>query len=412
MPFDSSSPDEAVRTVSDLVARIQVTLRDGFEDVSVEGEISNLRLPASGHVYLTLKDEFAQLRAVMWRSTAERLRIRLADGQHVVARGSLTVYEPRGDLQLVVSSLRLTGEGALQQAFEALKRRLASEGLFDPARKRGLKPLPRTVGIVTSNTGSVIRDMLTILARRYPVVRVVVAPVRVQGEGAAEEIATAIRRFNRLGPTDERRPDVLIVGRGGGSLEDLWAFNEEIVARAIHASGIPVVSAVGHETDTTISDLVADLRAGTPSMAAEMVVPSIPDIESALLGRLGQAEHRLIRLIDRLRNRLETAVRAQAFHQPGQRIQRLAQRCDELTMRMDRAMDVNLRRAGDRTGALADRLRALDPLRPLSGGFALVERGAHVVRSVEGLAPGDSVSLRFHDGRADATIDQVFGTQG
>lgn len=412
MPFEPPTPDEAVRTVSDLVARIQGALRDGFQDVGVEGEISNLKLPSSGHVYLTLKDEYAQLRAVMWRSVADRYRGRLADGQHVVARGTLTIYEPRGDLQMVISSIRLTGEGALMQAFEALKRRLALEGLFDPARKRPLMPIPRTIGIVTSNTGAVIRDMLTIFARRYPTVRIVVAPVRVQGEGAAEEIAAAIRRFNRLDPSHEQRPDVLIVGRGGGSLEDLWAFNEEIVARSIHASGIPVVSAVGHETDTTISDLVADVRAGTPSMAAEMVVPSILDLESALQGRLQQAEHRIHRLLDRLRHRLEGAVRNQRFHQPGQRIQRLAQRNDELTMRMDRAMELNLRRTGDRTGALVDRLRALDPLRPLAGGFALVERGSHVVRSASRLSPGDPVRLRFHDGHADATIGQVESTGG
>jgi exodeoxyribonuclease VII large subunit len=234
----------------------------------LEGEISNLRTPGSGHLYCTLKDSTSQIRAVLFRSNALRLRFALQEGLHVIVRGRLTVYEPRGEYQIVLEHVEPKGIGALQLAFEQLKERLAAEGLFAQERKKSLPTYPQTVGLVTSITGAAIHDILTVLQKRWPLLHIIIAPVQVQGEGAAKQIADAVASLNSM-----REVDVIIVGRGGGSWEDLWTFNEEPVVRAIAASRIPVVSAVGHEVDVTLADLAADLRAPTPSAAAEMVVP-------------------------------------------------------------------------------------------------------------------------------------------
>ncbi|HXG04019.1 MAG TPA: exodeoxyribonuclease VII large subunit, partial [Candidatus Binatia bacterium] len=256
----------AVLTVTQLTEQLRRTVEERFPAVWVEGEISNFRLYGSGHAYFTLKDEGAQLRAVMFRTRTRRLRFEPTDGLHVLAFGALEVYPQRGEYQLVVELLEPRGVGALQLAFEQLKQRLGAEGLFDAGRKRPLPRFPRRIGLVTSPDGAALRDMLRIIGRRFAGLSIVLAPCRVQGEGAAEEIAQGLADLNRLGGVD-----VIIVGRGGGSLEDLWAFNEEVVARAIAASKVPVISAVGHEVDVTIADFVADVRAPTPSAAAEMV---------------------------------------------------------------------------------------------------------------------------------------------
>ncbi|HEX7070418.1 MAG TPA: exodeoxyribonuclease VII large subunit, partial [Rhodothermales bacterium] len=267
---------ERVLSVGEFAAGLRAHVERRFADVWIGGEISNLRNASSGHVYFSLKDDRAQIRCVMWRSTARTVPFRLQDGMEIRVRGGVTFYEPRGDLQIVVRQLQAAGEGALRQAFEVLKQRLAAEGLFDPARKRHLPIYPEHIGIVTSGDGAALQDMLTILRRRYPIARVSIYSVRVQGFGAAEEIAAAV---NALGSAEgTERPDVVIVGRGGGSIEDLWAFNEEVVARAIFRCAVPVVSAVGHETDFSIADFVADLRAATPSNAAELVVPDQRDL--------------------------------------------------------------------------------------------------------------------------------------
>ncbi|MGB2753482.1 MAG: exodeoxyribonuclease VII large subunit, partial [Phycisphaerae bacterium] len=262
-PFDASlipEPEaEAPETVWELTRRIQTTLEDGFPQVWVVGEVSNFKRHTSGHVFFTLKDERASLRCVIWKSAAERLRHEIADGLEVEAKGHLSVFEKAGNYQLYVSSIKPRGVGALEVAFRRLKEKLEKEGLFDPARKRPLPRFPRRVGIVTSPTGAAVRDILHVLARRWPAVEIVLAPALVQGLGAAAEIVRGIRWLNRL-----RSIDVIIIGRGGGSLEDLWPFNEESVARAVYASDVPVVSAVGHETDFSISDFVADVRAPTP----------------------------------------------------------------------------------------------------------------------------------------------------
>jgi len=262
-PSPGDSPSRRVFTVPELTGLVRASLEADFSEVWLEGEISNLRAPGSGHLYCTLKDDSSQMRAVIFRSTALRLRFGLEDGLHVVARGRVTVYEPRGEYQVVLEYVEPKGRGAQQVAFEQLKTRLAAEGLFDLDRKRPLPVFPRTVGIVTSLSGAAVRDMMTVLHRRCPVLRIIIAPVSVQGEDSAEQITSAIRSLNALGPVD-----VMIVGRGGGSSEDLWSFNDERVVRAIAASPIPVVSAVGHETDVTLADFVADLRAPTPSAAA------------------------------------------------------------------------------------------------------------------------------------------------
>ena len=300
MALSTPDPGRRVLTVSELTAAIEDQLEARFGGLWVEGEISNLRVHTSGHVYFTLKDEGAQLRAVLFRSRTRRLRFEPADGLHVLAFGSLDVYPARGEYQLVCEILEPKGLGALQLAFEQLKARLAAEGLFDAARKRPLPALPRRVGLVTSPTGAAVRDFLRVITRRFAGVHVVVYPVRVQGETAAPEIVQALRDLNRLGGFD-----VLVLARGGGSLEDLWAFNEEIVARAIAESKIPVISAVGHETDVTIADFVADLRAPTPSAAAELVVRE----KAQLLAQLVSLRERLQRVVWQRVDRLGERVR-------------------------------------------------------------------------------------------------------
>src|SRR5512134_2633560 len=262
-----------VLTVSELTSLVRTSIESAFPDLWLEGEISNLRMPGPGHVYCTLKDESSQIRAVLFRSSALRVRFTLQEGMQVIVRGRLTVYEPRGEYQIVLDAVEPKGIGALQLAFDQLKERLGAEGLFDQSRKKILPTFPRTVGVITSLTGAAIRDILSVLQRRWPTLHVIIAPVQVQGEGAGRQIADALALLNEQGAAE-----VIIVGRGGGSLEDLWSFNEEVVVRAIADSRIPVVSAVGHEIDMTLTDFAADHRAATPSAAAETVVPVLAEV--------------------------------------------------------------------------------------------------------------------------------------
>src|SRR2546428_3230744 len=304
--------DRQVYTVSQLTARIRDVLEEQVAPFWVEGEISNLRVPGSGHAYFTLKDDAAQIRVVLFRNRLRRIRFEPADGLHVLAFGALEVYAPRGEYQMVVELMEPKGLGALQVAFEQLKARLQAEGLFDPGRKRPLPRFPRKIGIVTSPTGAAIRDMLRVIGRRFGELHIVVRPVRVQGEGSAREIAEGIADLNALGDVD-----VIIAGRGGGSLEDLWAFNEEVVARAIVGSKAPVMSAVGHEVDFTIADFVADLRAPTPSAAAELVVRE----KEAVVDGLRDLHHRLSRALarrlERQRERLGLYAQRRVLSDPS-----------------------------------------------------------------------------------------------
>ncbi len=389
----------SILTVSRLNALLREVVEDNFVDVLVEGEISNFSTPASGHCYFSLKDADAQLRAVMFRSQSRLLGFAPQNGMQVVCRGRVTLYPQRGELQLVVESLEPKGVGGLQLAFEQLKARLAAEGLFDAARKRALPAFPKTVGVVTSATGAAIHDILNVLRRRGAGVRVLLRAVRVQGEGAAKEIAEAVAELNRHGEAD-----VLIVGRGGGSLEDLWAFNEETVARALYESKIPVISAVGHEVDYTIADFVADLRAATPSAAAELMAKSRLELE-------GHLDHLVLRLAGQMRNRLDLCSERvngllRRLRSPQQLLTMQRQRQQELERRLQLAMRRRLHDNNRQLAALSDRLHSLSPLQTLARGYAIVLDGETglAVRDAATLAAGDAVEIRFRTGRASATI--------
>jgi exodeoxyribonuclease VII large subunit len=439
-------PRRRALSVSELTDRIQGVLEVDFADVWVEGEVSNLKIPPSGHFYFSLKDENAQIRAVVWKSDARLIRFRPKDGMKVVARGSVRVYPPRGEYQLSVQVLEPLGKGSLQQAFEELKERLDKEGLFDPGRKRPLPMLPRRVGLVTSPTGAVLQDILRVLAGRYSNLGVLLYPARVQGPEAVWEIVAGIRALNRV-----KGLDVLIVARGGGSLEDLWPFNDEAVARALAASELPTISAVGHETDFTIADFVADFRAPTPSAAAERVVQAKAD----LIAQVAALEHQLgaaIRLrLARTRARVERVTSHRVFEVERGRIRNQAQRVDELGRRGEKGLLRGLERARDglrhaagrieafrwdrqvvagrervihqwdraqalfRAGtearrgalrALAGKLDSLSPLAVLSRGYALVwdASGQHLLRAPTQVRVGDALLVRLHGGRLGATV--------
>ncbi len=338
--FLDFQPQRKIYAVSELSRQIRDLLEKGFPDVWVAGEISNFRAATSGHLYFTLKDEHAQIRAVCFRNQARYLKFRPQDGLSVIVRGHVSVYEARGEYQLYVEVIEPAGLGALQLAFEQLKQKLAAEGLFDPARKKPLPVLPRAVGIVTSPTGAVILDMLRVLRRRYPNMNVLLYPVKVQGEGAAGEVAEGVRYFNAHPVVD-----VVIVARGGGSLEDLWAFNEETVARAIGASKIPVISAVGHETDFTIADFVADLRAPTPSAAAELVVRRKEDFLSDL-AHGAQRMSRVVQLkLSEVRQRLTELRLHRVFQTLVNRLAERSQRTDEAVVALHRLIRERLNSA-------------------------------------------------------------------
>jgi exodeoxyribonuclease VII large subunit len=346
----------AVLTVSDLTAQLRAVVEERFPAVWVEGEISNFRLYASGHAYFTLKDAGAQLAAALFRTRVRRLRFEPRDGMHVLAFGSIEVYAQRGGYQLIVERLEPRGAGALQLAFEQLKVRLEAEGLFAAARKRALPPFPRRIGIVTSPDGAALRDILRVLGRRFRGVSIVIAPATVQGEGAAAEIVQSLADLDRHGDVD-----VIICGRGGGSLEDLWAFNEEVVARAIAASKVPVISAVGHEIDVTIADFVADVRAPTPSAAAELVVrekQAIAEHVADLQSRLGRA---MRRRLGHARDRLDSLAHRRVLTDPARPLRELTRRVDDARARLRGAMAMTVRRAGHRVELASAALRAASP---------------------------------------------------
>ncbi len=394
-----------VLRVSELTAGLRLLVEEAFEDVCIEGELSNFKRHTSGHCYFTLKDADAQLRGVMWRAFAQHVYFQPQDGMLVRVRGQISVYEQRGDLQVVARSMQLAGEGALQKSFEALKRKLAAEGLFDAARKRALPVFPECVGVVTSGTGAALQDILTILGRRFPQVRVLVCPVQVQGLGAAESVAEAVDAFSTLEPGDPLRPDLLIVGRGGGSIEDLWAFNEEIVARAIHASSIPVISAVGHETDFTIADFVADVRAATPSMAAEMAVPDRRQVAAVVHTLHDTLAESVLTRIREHRQHVRSLTGSFGFRRPLDQLARQGERLAELRARLHRAAARSIAERRRGAEALQGRLSLLDPVAPLRRGYARVERDGGVVRSAKALAGGERVALRIHDGTRRARIE-------
>jgi exodeoxyribonuclease VII large subunit len=393
-------------SVWELTSQIKDLMEGAFPTVWVTGEISNFARPQSGHCYLTLKDDRAQLRAVMWRGAAIRVRFDLHDGLEVICRGHLDVYAARGSYQLVIEDIVPRGMGALELALRQLREKLAREGLFDPARKRPLPAFVRRIAVVTSPSGAAIRDFLQVLARRWRGADVLVVPVRVQGEGAAAEIAAAIELINRLPAT---RPECIIVTRGGGSMEDLWAFNEEAVVRAIAASQVPVISAVGHEIDVTLADLAADLRALTPSEAAELVAPATEE----LLADLRQVERRLaVGLRSRAagaRSRLDALARNAVFRRPFQPIFDLARRLDELDARSVRAIRGLVRAARQQTDTAAGRLESLSPLAVLGRGYSLTQRTSdgQLIRAAAELLPGQHITTRFGRGQTVSRVEQI-----
>jgi len=347
-------------TVSELTALIRTVLEQDFSDIWVRGEISNFVVPRSGHFYLTLKDADAQLRAVCFRGMQRRISFRPQNGMEVAARGRITVYEPRGEYQLIVSEMMDLGQGRLQLAFEQLKEKLNKEGLFDPALKKDLPMLPARVGVVTSATGAAIRDIVRVLRRRNSAVHVELYPVKVQGEGAAQEIAEGIAYFHRQADLD-----VIIVGRGGGSLEDLWAFNEEVVARAIFACTVPVISAVGHEIDFTITDFVADVRAATPSAAAEIVSAAAEELASRVNNLLGSLRASWDRYISQRKHRFQLLFMSRGFSGMPHRLAVIVQKVDERQMRLQYTIR-ELMTTGEKSLAdLRHRLTLANPLKTL-----------------------------------------------
>jgi len=446
-PFPSNQP---VYTVSGLNQEVRILLSSGFPLLWVEGELSNLARPSSGHLYFTLKDSDAQVRCAMFKNRNMGLLIRPQNGMQVRVRARVGLYERRGEYQLTVETMVESGEGALRQAFEALKKRLAAEGLFDPERKKPLPSFPRRLGVITSPTGAAIRDILSILRRRYPALPVLIYPASVQGVNASTSIAKALHRAEQ-----RKECDVLILARGGGSLEDLWAFNEEDVARAIAACKIPIVSGIGHEIDFTIADFAADRRAATPSAAAELISPDQAEILSALrqyeqsLGRL------LYSRLDSLQQTFNWLQRRLTQQHPRNRLQQQDQRLDELEHRLKQALIIGLQSKAGRLSLLTttlqqcspgvrlaqtqahyDRLRerliiatsqsfkerthrlqslahtlhTISPLATLSRGYAIVTRQAdqHIVRTFKDVTKGDKVNIQLAKDRLEANITHIF----
>ena len=395
-------------TVSALTGYLRELLESDpvLVDVWVEGEISNLSRPTSGHIYFTLKDPSASLRCVIWRSQAVRLRGDLQNGLAVAAHGHISLYERDGSYQLYVDQLRPVGEGWLFQEFLRLKAKLEAEGLFDNERKRPLPEMPQRIGIVTSPTGAALQDMLNTLGRRYPLAEVILAPCAVQGEDAPSQILAALAGLNNLVPP----PDVILMARGGGSLEDLWAFNDEQVVRAVAASAVPVVTGVGHETDFTLSDFAADLRAPTPTAAAELVTPDILELRtdlSSLSARLLMAWQGVYGSQKVDLNLLQARLQRVS---PARRLQNDRQRLDELDLRLIRGLlNLTALRSAHLNG-LAQRLEALNPRAVLQRGFAVVRNPqGQVVRSPADLSPGAEVQVQLARGGFSARVEQLIG---
>jgi exodeoxyribonuclease VII large subunit len=400
--------NEPIISVSELTRKIKGVLEMGFPQVLVSGEISNFKRHTSGHLYFTMKDEAAQIQAVMWRGRAMSLFFTPQDGMKVVVRGSITVYEVRGIYQIDVVQIQPMGVGELQLAFERLKKKLMAEGLFELEHKKPLPKYPKRIGIVSSPTGAAIHDMLTIIGRRYPSVEVLLYPVAVQGEGAAAEIAEAVRDINlhrKLDPVNA--VDVIIVGRGGGSLEDLWAFNEEVVARAIYDSKIPVISAVGHEVDFTISDFVADLRAPTPSAAGELVVPDKSEILELLRNSCYTMNQTMAERISASREKVLSLIRSYHFNKPLQLRREYSQRVDELERTLVTTLAHRFTLLHSHATQLHKRLQSLNPDQVLKRGYTMVYREGKIVESARRLHAEDDVNIKFRDGTADSTVKRI-----
>ncbi|MGI8980873.1 MAG: exodeoxyribonuclease VII large subunit [Pirellulaceae bacterium] len=403
MKSQISNPPSAL-TVSQLTALLKGTVEDTFHDVWVSGEITGVTHHRSGHIYFTLKDDASKIRGVVWRSTAQRLKFQVKDGLEVLCRGGIEVYLPRGDYSLVCRQLEPRGQGALQLAFKQLQEKLAAAGLFDAARKRPLPRFPRRIAFVTSPTGAAIHDFLQVCNRRFRGTHILVIPARVQGDGAAAEIVRGIQVANRLAEP----PDILVVGRGGGSLEDLWSFNEEIVVRAIHASKIPVISAVGHEVDVTLADLVADVRARTPSEAAELAVPSAQELlaQIAVLQR-GLATGLRTR-VSSARIHLQRLSSRPVLSKPLSHLRLLSRRLDDLDESATRALRRRQSRLREKLASLSARLETLSPLATLTRGYSVTTReDGSIVRDVQDVAANDILKTQLARGQVTSRVEPV-----
>ena len=447
-PSNQTKDRPHIFTVSEITAAVRGVLEDVFDAVWIEGEISNLRVPASGHNYFVLKDDKAQVRCVMFRNYRSGLRFAPTDGDQVLLFGRVSVYEARGEYQVIVETMEPRGLGALQKAFEQLKAKLDKEGLFKKDAKKPIPEFPWKVGIITSETGAAVRDILNVMQRRNPKVSVLLHPVKVQGSGAAEEITQAIEAMNH-----RKDVDALIVGRGGGSIEDLWAFNEEVVARAIYKSKVPVISAVGHEIDFTIADFVADLRAPTPSAAAELAVPVLEDITNQIIDLVQRLIGSQAEMIGDHKTRLKSLIDRRFFREPGQILEVPAQRLDDLVQRLFRGLDqwvmvqrqklraevqklflaspqkeiknleekrqrlhhmlllemqslVNLEKK--RFEGVINNLNALSPLAILDRGYSITtsSQTGRAVKSSGEVNEGDQVRVRLAKGKLDCTVDK------
>ena len=387
----------SVREITSLIAGL---LGEAFPRVAIRGQISNLRRQSSGHIDFTLKDEAAQLPAVLWKSGAARLKFRPEDGQEVVASGRIEVYPPHGKYQLVCDGLSPLGVGELHLRFEQMKQQLGAEGLFDEERKRPLPMIPRHVAVITSPTGAAVRDFLKIALRRMPRAWITLVPARVQGEGSIDDVVAALAAAPTL-----PHVDVVILARGGGSIEDLWTFNEERVARAIAACPVPVVSAVGHETDTTIADFVADLRAATPSESAEIVFPDVEELTARLVENRTRVARAVSRRLELARERLVALERTHALARPVERLRRLAQDLDEWETRAFAALERHVVRSRERLGRVAGHLEAVSPLAVLARGYSITFREAggrsgrsEALRGIDGIAAGERLVTRLARG--------------
>ncbi len=388
-----------IYSVSEVTREIRSSIEERFPELWVEGEISNFKPAGSGHYYFSLKDENAQIKAVMFRGANRLLRFQIENGLRVLGHGRVSVYEPRGEYQIILEFLEPKGVGDLQLAFEQLKKKLEAEGLFEASRKKPLPLYPRRIAIVTSPTGAVIRDMIHVLTRRFPCAEIVLFPVAVQGAGAAADIANAIAEMNR-----REGLDILIVGRGGGSIEDLWAFNEEVVARAIAASKIPVISAVGHETDFTIADFVADVRAPTPSAAAEIAVPVLEDLRESL----HQSRRRLWQGLEQ---RIETAALKlknwkSYFRNPERRVTEAMMTLDHLREKMTSSLEHRLEIQMAAASSLSKRLASVSPLAILDRGYAIVSKSGATapLKNPAEVSPGEILEIRLARGKLNTSV--------
>ena len=394
----------AIHSVSELTKYIKgMFSREALlQGILVQGELSNFKCYASGHCYFTLKDAASSLKCVMFRSRAQNLRFRPGDGMKVIAGGSVAVYERDGVYQLYVDSLAPEGAGELALAFAQLKERLAAEGLFDAGHKKPLPPFPKRIGVVTSLSGAVLRDIHRVAKRRNPGVQIVLYPSLVQGDGAAGQVAAGIRFFNEHYPVD-----VLIVGRGGGSIEDLWAFNEEVVVRAIFASGIPVISAVGHETDVTLADFASDVRAATPSQAAELAVPDCAELQRHIRGLQARMQGAARRSLQRKRSRLDRCCRSVFLMNPQQLLTGMQQRLDMAVQRLGHLAREQAREKRHRLEVNLEKLDLLNPARVLRRGYSIVEHERGFLHSVREVSVGSRLRLIVADGELQATVDRI-----